>query len=512
VRVPAEDVVRRPVDRRAFLAWSARSSVAGLSLLGAFGTLTAACGGSGDDADTRSANETRNGGSRLPSSLTVGVIVPTSGIGQFLGNIVDRSLRAAKQHIEKANLLPGTKVDYKVVNAPVEQFADATSSAYNTLVSDPDVIGILWCTPFGLAEATPQIQRDSIPVMGVYADPYSEGDLYPEGRGPRNVFQMLLPDTMSFDALCRYAVEDRGYRTTALMYDSLSLANARELFEQAAQKHDLEIAAVEEFSLTSADYGAQLQRLRSARPESLFVWGLSDNTANIVKGLDALGAAYVDTPTAKSGSGWAPQIFGYPGGTGEKKWAELAGDSAKVGTLTAWYLGGLVGGPHFPIRDWLVDLDGNGATGGEEGAPNAWWALIEAVRRAGSTDRARMVDALEQIEKIEFAGLPFRFDTERHLGMTEDDVVLITLERYDGPTETNPPYALGREWQETFPLVRSDYVGPTHLVRPTLAANKRAQPEYMAQILSEGWGTQCTKTPADALGNDVQMTSDCKLH
>jgi ABC-type branched-subunit amino acid transport system substrate-binding protein len=509
--VRVEDVIRRPVDRRAFLTWTARSSLAGLSLVGAFGTFAAACGG-GDDGGGETSGTGGGGGGDLPPSLKIGVIAPLSGIAQFIGDIVQRSLGAAKQHIEERGLLSGTKVEYTIVDAPAEQFAQGTSNAYNELVADSDVIGILWCTPLGLTEATPQIQRDGIPVMAVYADPYSEAKLYPEGNGPRNVFQMLLPDTMSFDALCRYAAEDRGYGSVGLLYDSLTLPLASDQLEPAAQAHGLDVVAVEEFSLLSADYGAQLQRLKDAKPHCLIVWGVSDNTANIVKNLDDLGAAYVDTPTAKSGSTWAPQILGYPGGTGEKKWAELAGSSAKVGTLTAWYLGGLVGGPHFPIRDWLVEYDGTGASGGEEGAANALWALVEAVKRAGNTDRAQMVTALEAIPVIEFAGLPFRFDTDNHLGMTEDDVVLITLERYTGPAETDPPYILGREWTETFPLISSQYVGPAHLVRPTLEANLRAQPDYMEQILSEGWGTQCAKSPADALGLDVQMSKACKIH
>lgn len=510
--VPLEDVIRRPVDRRALLTWTARSSLAGLALVGAFGAFVAGCGG--DDGGDRGGVPTGGGegGGARPPSLKIGVIAPLSGIGQFIGQIVERSLGATKQHIEKAGLLPGTKVEYTIVDAPAEQFAQATSKAYNQLVADRDVVGILWCTPLGLTEAIPQVQRDGIPVMAVYADPYSEGNLYPEGNGPRNVFQMLLPDTMSFDALCRYAADDRGYRSVGLLYDSLTLPTARDQLAPAAQRYGLDVVAVEEFSLVSADYGAQLQRLKDARPNCLIVWGLSDNTANIVKGLDDLGAAYVDTPTAKSATRWAPQILGYPGGTGEKKWAELAGSSAKVGTLTAWYLGGLIGGPRFPIRDWLVEYNGRGASGGEEGAPNALWALVEAVKRAGSTDRAKMVTALEQIPKVEFAGLPFRFGTRNHLGMTEDDVVLITLERYTGPEPTDPPYVLGREWTETFPLIKDDYVGPAHLVRPTLAANRRAQPEYMDQILVEGWGTQCTKTPPDALGVDVKMTNACKIH
>ena len=55
-------------------------------------------------------------------------------------------------------------------------------------------------------------------------------------------------------------------------------------------------------------------------------------------------------------------------------------------------------------------------------------------------------------------------------------------------------------------------MGPTHLVRPTVAANKRAQPDYMAQILAENWGTQCTKRPATLPGDQGAMSDDCKIH
>ncbi len=510
--VPVQAVLRRPFDRRAFLRGAGRTAL-GVGLLGGLGGFAAACSDNGSSGRATTDRTGSSGGdfSGISSPLKIGVIVPTSGIAKFLGDIVERSLAATKQHIEKAGLVKGVTVEYEIVNAPAEQFADGTGKAYNQLVADPDVIGILWCTPLGLAEAQPQIQRDQIPVLAVYADPYAEGELYPNGSGPRNIFQMLLPDSMSFDAMCRYAKRDRGYETTALIYDSVTLPTGRDQFERAAKEAKLDVVAVEEFSLFTGDYGAQLQRLKQAKPQSLFVWGISDNTASIAEGLAALGAGYVDTPTAKSAT-WAPHILGYPGGTGEKKWAELAGDAARTGTITAWYLGGLVGGPHFPIRDWLIAYDGKGAGGGEEGAPNAWWALLEAVRRAGTTDRAKVVDALEQIPKIEFAGLPFNFTKDHHLGMKEDDVVLITLERWNGPEPTDPPYALGREWKETFPLLSDEYVGPAHLVRPTLAANRRAQPEYMAQILGEGWGTQCTKRPATAVGTEISMSADCRIH
>ena len=499
-----EDVIRRPVDRRAFLTWAGRSSLAGMAMLGAWGSL----GGVAGRSFAGGLSDTVRG--QLPKRLKVGVIVPTSGIGQFLGEIVDRSLTASLRHIRAEGLMKGTQVEYQIVNAPAEQFADATSAAYNKLVADPDVIGILWCTPNGLREARPQIRRDNMPVIGVFADLWSEGSLYPDGP-ERSIFQMLLPDAMSFDALARYAAKDRGYRTVGMIYDSATLASAPGLFETAVKKQGLRIAGVEEFQIFSGDYGAQLQRLKQAAPQALFVWGLSDNTAGIIKGLDALDAGYVDTPTAKSDAQWRPHVLGYPGGTGEKKWAELAGQAAKVGTLTAWYLGGLVGGPQFAIRDWLAAAGEQAPSGGEETPANGFWALLAAAKQARSTDRAEMVRALEGLS-TRFAGLEYSFTPKRHLSLTPDEVCLISLERYTGPVSTDPPYELGREWTTTFPEIRPDYVGPVHLVRPTLAANRRANPDYMRQVLEEGWGTQCTKTPADALGVDVKMSKACKVH
>ena len=503
--IPAEDGLRRPVDRRTFIRWAGSSSLAGLGLLGAFG---------GSGAAGASTSRLRTGaGSRagkLPKQLKVGVIVPTSGIGAFIGDITQRSLGATKQHIQEAGLFKGTQVDYEIVNAPAERFADATNQAYSKLIADPDVIGILWCTPIGLKEARAQIRRDQIPVIAVFGDPFSDGFLYPKGP-ERSIFQLLLPDTMAFDALCEYAAKDRHYKSIGLIYDGTTLGAARAQFEKAAKANKLQVAGTEEFQIFSGDYGAQLQRLKDAGPQSLIVWGLADNTAGIVKGLRDLGADYVDTPTAKRGSEWRPQILGYPGGTGEKTWAELAGDAAKGGSLTAWYLGGLIGGPQFPIRDWLVKYDGVGASGGEESPANGWWALLQAAKKAGSTDRRKMVTALEQL-RTRFAGLSFGFGPKQHLGMTRDDVVLVTLERYTGPVTTDPPYVLGREWKETFPLIKPDYVGPAHLVRPTLAGNRRSQPEYIAQLLEEGWGTQCTKTPPDALGSQVELSNKCNIH
>ena len=107
--------------------------------------------------------------------------------------------------------------------------------------------------------------------------------------------------------------------------------------------------------------------------------------------------------------------------------------------------------------------------------------------------------------KVTFASVPFGFDRDRHVSKTKDEVIVVTLERNSGPAPTTPPYQLGKEWTTGQSFTTTE-AGPTQLVRPTLAANRRAHPKVMEQVLTESYGTQCTKQP------DGSLTKDCKIH
>jgi len=449
--------------------------------------------------------------SGMPKSVKVGVIAPFDGLGKFVGDVVTRSLDPTMKHIKDAKLYPGIDIQLVKINAKAEEQAQATTAAYQQLVSDPDVIGILWCTPFGLKEARSSISRDGIPVIGVYNDLWSEGLLYPKVP-ERSIFQMYLPDLKAMQQLLKYAKKDRGYTSAGLIYDTITPPgmNTEKYFRRAAKEAGMPVAGVESFNLLSADYGSQIDRLKNAKPQCLLVWGLAENTAGVVKALDAIGAGYVDTPTAK-GAEWHPHIMGSPGGTGEKKWASLAGEAAKVGTLTCWYMGGFVAAPSFPIRDWMQKYSNISPTGGEEVPANGLYALLEACRTTKSKDRVKMVAAIENFTGV-FAALKYGWTAKRHLSLTDDQLALASLEHAKtGPKPTDPPYGGGAE-APIYLKNDPNYYGPTIFVRPTLAANKKAYPATMKIILEQGYGVQCTTHPNNSHGWNVKMTNECKIH
>jgi branched-chain amino acid transport system substrate-binding protein len=478
-------------SRRDFMAWAGKVGFASMSML----ALTSCGAGTKKSASGSKTGSFTGGG----GAMKIGVIAPFSGVGAYVGRIVNNSLDAAVAQINSTGGVGGRKVE--VVKRDTGTDPAAGVKAYQAFAGDSSVIGILWCGGLGLEESRAQIQRDNMPIIAVFNDLWSPGNLYPKGK-ERSIFQMIMPDRMAFDLLATYCKEDRGYSKVGLIYDTLLYSPVKEYFQAAMASHGLGTAGIETYQLNDADFGPQVNRLKSQKGEALMVWGVSGDTAGIVKQLDKVGASYVDTPTAKSGS-WKPHIMGSPGGTGEHTWADLAGSAAKVGTLTAWHVGGLVYLPSFAIRGWLQKYLKTSTTGGEESPADGLWTLCQAVKTAGSTDRQKMVTAIETMGDIKFASIPFSYSADRHLSKTPDDLILVTLERSSGPAQTDPAYSLGTEWKSEF---STGYVGPTQLVRPTLAANKRAHPDVMDEVLRLGYGTQCTKQ------KDGSLTNACKIH
>ena len=427
------------------------------------------------------------------------MIAPYSGVGSFVGTITKNSLDAAVQQINATGGVGGRKVE--LVQRDAGQELTAGVKAYQEFSGDPHVVGVLWCGGLGFDESRNLIKRDQMPAMAVFEDPASSNDLYP-ANDERSVFQFVEPETMAVKVLCRYLGQDRGYKRVGLLYDSTVSEGVKKYFTDSASQFGITPTGIESFNVFASEFGPQLQRLKTAHPEALLVWGLAANTAGVAQQLEQLGAAYLDTPRAK-GAEWHPHLIGAPTGTGDKSFADLARGAAKTGTVSAWHVGGLVYLPTFAIRDWMKRYLNKAPTGGEELPADGLGTLVRAIEQGGSTDHRRVISTIETMGRFKFASVEFGFSTQSHLARTEDEMIIVTLERSSGPAPTEPPYELGREWKDVFP---PGYAGPTQLVRPTIDANRRVHPDVVEQVLREGWGTQCTRHPDGSLGDE------CKIH
>ncbi len=439
----------------------------------------------------------------VPSVLKIGLMMPVTGLGGFLGGIARRGLAGALHELD--NRFMGRKIEIIEIDTPVEQ-SDSTQKAYNDLAGTDGLVGIFTFGSPGFESLLPLFQRDGIPIMSG-SDLFTLNRLYPQG--PANIFQTGIPVKMLVPALVEYAAKDRGYERVAFVHDNILAGNAEaaDAFRSECKRHNIESTGIEVYNFFSNEFGPHIQALRRGKPQAVFFWGLAEGSGTFVKQMDDAGAGYIDRDAALSDE-WHPQIIGSPSGTGEKTWVEKAGSAAKAGSVTAWHLAGLTSGPFFPLRDWMKAATGTVATGGEEIVADSLSALLQAVAIAGTTKSAGLVEALQSTKRLDaFASLPFGF-ADNNLRFDENDVVLYTLER-EQPVATDPGYVNGKEWEA---VLEEGYAGPVLLPRPTLAKNRKKWPKQMDQILTEGWGTQCSKTPADDLGKDVVMKKSCKIH
>jgi branched-chain amino acid transport system substrate-binding protein len=486
------------ISRRYFFKWLVKKGVGGMTAL----TLANLAFNSCTVGRFEEEGLIRTGGGSK-DALLVGVVGAFSGLGAFVGRLTERGLNAAVAEINKNGGIGGRKVDWLKGDGGTD-VAQARQK-FTEFAQDPRVIGIMFATPLGVNESLRDIKKGNIPTILTFTDLYSTNRLYPQDpNAPRSVFQYFLPGKWILEGLARYAKQDRGYTKIGVMYVSLLGADFENLAREAASKFGLQIVASETYPLNATDVGPQLQRLKASGCEALAVYGLPSDTANVVKGLAALGAKYKDTPTAKSGTQWAPQLMGDPAGMGERQWAVLAGDAAATGSVSVWHIGGLLYLPQFKLPQWIEEHTGEIATGGEESPADSFYALVKAVEDAGSTDKDKMVAALENGKERVFSGFPFSFTPTDHLARKPEDVIMITLEFNGKPAPTDPPYELGAEWTET--LLREQPFNPTHLVRPTLEENRKRHPEVIKEILERRFGTQCTREP------DGTLSPRCKIH
>src|SRR3989440_3535614 len=382
-----ERQVNKDISRRKFIEWAGKAGIGSAAAMSLSGAVLAACSSGGSSKTIAGASG---------DTLKVGVIAPCSGIGASIGTVTTNSLSAAVQELNSRGGVLGRKI--ALVNRDTGIDPSAGVKAYNELAGDPNIIGILWCGGLGFEQTPAQFAGARLPVMAVFDDAWSDKRLYPDDPNQRSVFQFLIPTRMAMDVLMKYAKEDRGYTSAALVNDVVidPRTENQGFFNASCQKYGVRSVGYESYQLGTSDFGPALQRLKAARPDVVAIFGLSGDTANFVIQIEQLGSPYIDTPTAKDPSkGWHPHIFGSPGGTGDHSWADLAKDSAKPGTLTAWHVGGLVYLPEFAIAGWMKKYLDKLPTGGEESPADGLYTLLKGVEKAGTTDRLRLTQAIE---------------------------------------------------------------------------------------------------------------------
>jgi len=536
-----------PMNRREFLDVAKKVGVGVAATSWLYPAFLTACGKTADSLTPSTGGKFNVGEEGSGETINIGVISIYSGVGAFVGKLADHGGQLAVEQINKHGLpaagistakngfpdfdaynkqtqggiLGGKKI--KLIARDDNLSAQVAVSAIQEMITSHNIKGLIFAGLYDDIYAAKKIlQQYNLPAIAAYGDIASVGQLYPQ-TNYRQLFQMFPPDVWGIEIILNeYAIKDRGYTKFAYLGDNTAIgAQGKRLIGETLAKSGHRLAAAEQYNVGDVDMTAQLQRIRGTGCNALMIWGIAGDTAHALESVKRLDAVYLDHDHARGGGGWHPQIIGFEGGAAERTFAVLAGDAARIGTMSYWYMGGIGYIPEFQSAvDTFKKRWGIAPTGGENNPADAVYLFASAFQAAGGTDPQKVINALETMKGVNFSSItPHTFTKDRHISLEKADMVGITLERGKA-ANTSPAYQLGTEFignPKADPPIKAfnppGYVGPTQFMRFNQEAlTKKHEKLFVDVMLKQGFGTQCTKRPDSSSPWGFKLTNECKIH
>ncbi|MGG0413166.1 ABC transporter substrate-binding protein [Peribacillus simplex] len=358
-----------------------------LSLTLAAGVL-AGCSGSGSSDKSSGDGDT----------IKIGVNLELSGGVASYGQSIAEGLELATAEINKEGI-DGKKIKLIKVDNKSEA-SEATSGAIK-LTSQDQVAAIVGAATSTNSIAQVQIAQDNkVPVIS------------PSGTSPEitfskdklndYIFRTSFIDPFQGTVAANFATKEIKAKSAAIYIDSASdyskgLAAA---FKEQFEKNGGKIVAEEAYIAKDTDFRSTLTRLKSAKPDFIFLPGYYEEAGLIVKQARETG---LDVPFM-GGDGWdSPKLV------------EIAGAKALNNTfITNHYSSG---DPDEKIQNFVSAFkakykdkspDAFNALGYDTG-----YFLADAIKRAGSADSEKIKEALEKTADLELVTGTFTLD-EKH--------------------------------------------------------------------------------------------------
>lgn len=311
-----------------------------------------------------------------PTVVLIGHAAPMTGQLANMGKDSENAARLAIDEINSQHLVIGGKP----VTLQLDSQDDAADPRTGTQVAqklvDDGVVAVVGDINSGV----------SIPASRIYSEAnvtqISQGSTNPAftQQGFRTTYRLVATDAMQGPALARYAVGPLHAKRIAVIDDSTAYGQGlADEFEKAAKAAGATVVAHEATNDKATDFRAILTKIKGLRADAI-MYGGSDATAG---------------PLAKQAAalGMTAHVLGGDGACTDKM-IDLAGDAIDnvVCSEAGLALSKMPKGASFDQRyvaRYKVPIDAYGPF-----AYDAVYVIVDAMKRANSTDRAKILAAM----------------------------------------------------------------------------------------------------------------------
>jgi len=348
--------------------------------------------------------------------IKIGLVTALSGQSARAGEAITRGLQVAIDEINaKGGLLGGRKLE--LLRRDDEATPAKGVIAARELYFKEKVAVLIGGLDSPVALAIVPIANEN---KMVFMDPWAAGTpITKNGAKDNYVFRVSAVDELVDKAMLQYA--QKVYKAQKpgmiLVNNAWGESNEKGLTAAMTEK-GLKPAGIEKFEASDVDVTPQLNRLKAAGADTLFMVGNVGPSSQVVKSLDRMG--------------WKVPVVSHWGPAGGR-FTELAGPSAKNVHFVQTYS---FFGNQSPVGQKVLkalmakypDIKGPGDVTPAVGVANSYDAMMLsalAIQNAGSTDGRKVRDGYYKIGRYE--GLIKNYDKpftpENHDALTENDYV-----------------------------------------------------------------------------------------
>lgn len=378
-----------------------------LTILTAVLVLSLAVAGCGKNAKTTTSDQTAK------ETIKIGAIIDISGTGSSLGVPERDSIEMWEKQVNDLGGINGIPVEVIIL----DNESDETKSvlAFKKLVNEEKVVAVAGASQSGTSIVMTNLaEQNKVPLVSAAA---SRKIIEPQAER-KWVFKTAQNDSVVIEKVIEYLQTNKWTKVAFLSLNNAYGDSGLAEFELAAKKAGITVLAKEKFGATDVDFTAQLTNVKKSNPQAMVIWAIPPSAALVTKQASELG---LNIPMIQSH------------GIANHKFIELAGPAANGVVFPA---GKLLVAETLPdsdpqkqvIMDYVKLYETperpRSAFGGH--GYDAVNLIGKAIEKAGSTDRAKVRDALENLTEPGISGV-FKMTPADHSGIDKSSLVLIEI-------------------------------------------------------------------------------------
>lgn len=308
-------------------------------------------------------------------SIKVGEFASLTGKEAAFGQASHKGTLLAIEEINAAGGVLGRKV--QLITEDNQSKAGESATVVKKLISREKVVAILGEVSSNRAlEAAPIAQQARIPMI-------SPSATSPKVTENRNyVFRVCFTDTFQGAALAKFATDRLKAKRVAILTSVSSpySVGLTQYFREPFVATGGQIVAEQKHSEGDKDFKAQLTRIKSAKPDAIFASGYYTEAALICKQARELGI----TVPVFGGDGWeAPELI-------------QIGGKAVEGTYYSTHFAPVIPKPEVQrfVQNYQKRWGGETPDAMAALGYDSAYVLVDAIKRAGSTESAKLREAI----------------------------------------------------------------------------------------------------------------------